>query len=197
VRVQPLGYLIRVLPEEIKFGRLKINLYLCLMKTNLPYCSSHVGVIGYQDSEIAKRETNDCVVRAFATSFEVPYDKAHKYVKEKFGRVDRKGTYGTVFKMVELAKKQTQINHKKIKPIGTKTTMRNYVVYSLEYKVKINGKKINRKMTVGTFIKENPIGTFFILVNRHAFTIKDGIVHGNYEDSVKRKRIVKHAFQIK
>jgi hypothetical protein len=99
--------------------------------------------------------------------------------------------------MVELAKKQTQINHKKIKPIGTKTTRGNSVVYSLEYKVKVNGKKVNRKMTVGTFINEYPIGTFFILVNRHAFTIKDGVVHGNYEDSVKRKRIVKHAFHIK
>ena len=167
------------------------------MKTNLPYCSSHVGVIGYQDSEIAKRETNDCVVRAFATSFEVPYDKAHKYVKEKFGRVDRKGTYGTVFKMVELAKKQTQINHKKIKPIGTSKTISNHKVYTLDYTVKVKGKKVNRQMTVGTFIKENPIGTFFVLVCGHAFTIKDGIVHGNYEDSTKKRKIMKHAFQIK
>jgi len=30
--VQPLGYLIRVLPEEIKFGGLKKRLYLCCMK---------------------------------------------------------------------------------------------------------------------------------------------------------------------
>jgi hypothetical protein len=52
-------------------------------------------------------------------------------------------------------------------------------------------------MTVGTFIKENPIGTFFVLVNGHAFTIKDGIVHGNYEDSTKKRKIMKHAFQIK
>jgi hypothetical protein len=167
------------------------------MKTNLPYCSSHIGVIGYQDSEIAKRETNDCVVRALASAFEISYDKSHKYVKEKFGRVDRKGTYGTVFKMVELAKKQTQINHKKIKPIGSKKTMGNSVVYTLDYKVKVNGKKVNRKMTVGTFIKENPIGTFFVIVDRHAFTIKDGIVHGNYDDSTKKRKIMRYAFQIK
>ena len=123
------------------------------MKTNLPYCSNNVGIIGYQGSEIAKKEKNDCVVRAFASSFEIPYDKAHKYVKEKFGRKDYCGTYGTVFKMVELAKKQTQINHKKIKPIGTSKTISYHKVYTLDYTVKVKGKKVNRQMTVGTFIK--------------------------------------------
>jgi hypothetical protein len=167
------------------------------MKTNLPYCSSNVGIVGYESSKIAKNETNDCVVRALASSFEIPYDKAHKYVKEKFGRVDRKGTYGTVFKMVELSKHQTQINHRKIKPIGSPKTISNRKVYTLDYKVKVKGKKVNRKMTVGTFIKENPIGTFFVLVDRHAFTIKDGTIHGNYEDSTKKRKIMKHAFQIK
>ena len=167
------------------------------MKNILPYCSNNIGIIGYQDSEIAKKEKNDCVVRAFASSFEIPYDKAHKYVKEKFGRKDYCGTYGTVFKMVELAKKQTQINHKKIKPIGTSKTVSYHNVYTLDYTVKVKGKKVNRQMTVGTFIKENPIGTFFVLVCGHAFTIKDGIVHGNYEDSTKKRKIMKHAFQIK
>ena len=52
-------------------------------------------------------------------------------------------------------------------------------------------------MTVGTFIKKNPIGTFFILVQGHAFTIKDGVVIGNYEDSTKKRRVIKHAFEIK
>jgi hypothetical protein len=66
----------------------------------------------------------------------------------------------------------------------------------LDYKVKLNGKKVSRQMTVGTFIKDNPEGTFFVLVNRHAFTIKDGIIHGNYEDSTKKRKILKHAFKI-
>jgi len=95
-----------------------------------------------------------------------------------------------------LAKKQIQINHKKIKPIGAKKPMGNSVVYSLDYKVKLNGKKVSRQMTVGTFIKDNPEGTFFVIVNRHAFTIKDGIIHGNYEDSTKKRKILKHAFKI-
>ena len=150
------------------------------MKNKLPYEATSKAIQGYSESVIAKSETNDCVVRAFASAFEIPYDRAHKYVKEKFGRKDYCGTYGTVFKMVELAKKQTQLNHKKIKPIGRPKTMSYHKVYSLNYTVKVKGKKVNRQMTVGTFIKENPIGTFFVLVDRHAFTIKDGIVHGNY-----------------
>jgi hypothetical protein len=75
--------------------------------------------------------------------------------------------------------------------------MSYHKVYSLNYTVKVKGKKVNRQMTVGTFIKEKPFGTFFVLVDRHAFTIKDGIVHGNYEDSTKKRKIMKHVFQIK
>ena len=52
-------------------------------------------------------------------------------------------------------------------------------------------------MTVGTFIKKNPIGTFFVIVKGHAFTIKDGVVIGNWEDAVKTKRPMRAAFQIK
>jgi hypothetical protein len=165
------------------------------MKTNLPYCSNNVGIIGYQDSEIAKKENNDCVVRAFASAFEISYDKAHKYVKEKFGRKDRCGTYGTVTTMNILLMKKTTINGKRITRLGDPIFM--YHTHSMKYKVKVKGEMVDRKMTVGTFIKENPIGTFFVLVDRHAFTIKDGIVHGNYEDSTKKRKIMKHAFQIK
>jgi hypothetical protein len=52
-------------------------------------------------------------------------------------------------------------------------------------------------MTVGTFTKQNPVGTFFLLVSRHAFTIKDGVVIGNREDSTKKKRVLLHAFEVK
>jgi hypothetical protein len=52
-------------------------------------------------------------------------------------------------------------------------------------------------MTVGTFIKKNPVGTFFILVKGHAFTIKDGVVIGNYEDAQKPRRVMLDAFEIK
>ena len=164
------------------------------MKNILPYESTSKAIKNYDDSAIAKKENRDCVVRAFASCFEIPYDTAHKYVKEKFGRKDRQGTYGTSFKMQELAKNRTQINYKKVKCLGK---VNNYNRRTLEYDVKVKGEKVKRKMTVGTFTKENPVGTFFMLISRHAFTIKDGVVIGNHEDSVRKKRVLLHAFEVK
>ena len=164
------------------------------MKDTLPYCTTEKAIKGYEESVIAKKETNDCVVRAFASCFDVSYNYAHGSVKDNFGRKDRQGTYGTVFKMQELAENRTQINYKKVKCVGK---LNNYRRSSLEYTVNVKGEKVNRKMTVGTFTKQNPVGTFFMLVSRHAFTIKDGVVIGNHEDSTKKKRILLHAFEVK
>jgi hypothetical protein len=164
------------------------------MKDALPYCTTEKAIKGYEESEIAKNETNDCVVRAFASCFEVSYNYAHGYVKDYFGRKNRQGTYGTVIKMTELAENRTQVNYKKVKCLGKVNESNKR---TLEYDVKVKGKKVKRKMTVGTFTKQNPVGTFFMLVSRHAFTIKDGVVIGNPEDSVMKKRRLLHAFEVK
>lgn len=163
------------------------------MKNKLPYEGN--AIKGYTESAIAKGETNDCVVRAFASAFEITYDKAHKYVKEKFGRKDRQGTYGTVSTLVKMADDRTTVNYKKVRPVGVRKS--STMVNSLSYNVTIKGEKKVRQMTVGTFVKQNPKGTFFVLVRQHAFTIKDGVVIGNPEDAVKTKKIMRCAFQIK
>ena len=164
------------------------------MKDSLPYCNTEKAIKGYEESQIAKNEKNDCVVRAFASCFDVSYNYAHGYVKDNFGRKNRQGTYGTVNKMTKLAENRTQVNYKKVKCVGK---LNNYNRRTLEYTVNVKGEKVNRKMTVGTFTKLNPVGTFFMLVTGHAFTIKDGVVIGNYEDSVKKKRTLLYAFQVK
>ena len=51
-------------------------------------------------------------------------------------------------------------------------------------------------MTVGTFVKQNPKGTYFILIRCHALTIKDGTIIGNLEDSQRKRAVIKHAFKI-
>jgi hypothetical protein len=166
------------------------------MKNQLPYESTGSAIKGYSDSVTARRETNDCVVRAFASAFDVTYDYAHKYVAEQFGRKPRKGTYYTASKITKLSEGVLKVNDKKIIPVGTKS---NSVVYpySLSYEVKVKGDVVKRQMTVGTFVKKNPKGTFFVLVKGHAFTIKDGVVIGNPEDAIKTKRPMRSAFQIK
>ena len=165
------------------------------MKNELPYCMTSEGIIGYSDSIIAKGEINDCVVRAFASCFDLQYDKAHKFVKEKFNRVDRQGTFHTVNSMMGLVVNKIQVNYKKVKRLGEKKDGLNN--YSLRYKVKTKEGFVMRSMTVGTFTKQNAAGTFFILVKGHAFTIKDGVVIGNKEDAKKLKRVILNAFEIK
>lgn len=54
-------------------------------------------VIAQSQSKLAKSERNDCVVRAFMMSLDLPYDKAHKFVSDKFNRTNRKGTYTSVY----------------------------------------------------------------------------------------------------
>ena len=170
-------------------------LYLCIMKNKLPYEATSKAIQGYSESVIAKSETNDCVVRAFASAFDVTYDRAHKYVAEKFGRQPKKGTYGTASKLVKMYDDRTTVNYKKVYPVGKRLT--DTMFGSLSYDVKVKGVTKRRNMTVGTFIKKNPKGTFIVLVSRHAFTIKDGVVIGNYEDAVKTKKIMRCAFEIK
>ena len=165
------------------------------MKNELPYEKTGNAIKGYTESAIAKGETNDCVVRAFASSFDVSYDYAHKYVAEEFGRKPRKGTYGTVRTLVKMADSLFKVNGKKVCPVGVRHN--DYMLRSLMYDVKVNGQIKKRNMTVGTFVKQNPKGTFFVLVRRHAFTIKDGVVIGNPEDATKTKKIMRCAFEIK
>jgi hypothetical protein len=165
------------------------------MTNKLPYEKTGNAIKGYCDSAIAKEETNDCVVRAFASSFDVSYDYAHKYVSDEFGRKPRKGTYGTVSKLVKMSDSLLKVNEKKIIPLGVRHN--DQMLKSLMYDVKVKGVTKKRNMTVGTFVKQNPKGTFLVLVRRHAFTIKDGVVIGNLEDSIKTKRPMRCAFEIK
>ena len=162
---------------------------------HLPYEATGKAIKGYSESETARRETNDCVVRAFASSFEVSYDYAHKFVADEFGRRPRKGTYGTISKLVKMADSLFKVNGKKVCPVGIRHN--DNMLRSLMYDVKVKGEIKKRNMTVGTFVKQNPKGTFFVLVRRHAFTIKDGVVIGNWDDAIKTKRPMRCAFEIK
>jgi hypothetical protein len=159
------------------------------MKNQLPYCKTSEAIKGYDNSSIAKSETNDCVVRAIASAFDLEYDRAHKFVADTFGRKPRQGTFGFGAGMAKIAEERIRIGRKCIKPVGKK--MESSIFHSLWYDVKVKGQKVTRQMTVGTFISKYPIGTFIITVKAHAFTIKDGVVIGNHDDAVqKRKRVL-------
>lgn len=147
----------------------------------LPYTATSQAIKGYQDSQLAKSERRDCVVRAIASAYNLEYDKAHKWVKETFNRQDKRGTYGFPQGMNKMSDTKTRLNRKVVKTIESAH-------------LKTNGGK--SQMTVGTFAKEYDKGTYIIRVTGHAFTIKDGSVIGNPDDATSLRKIVKNAWKI-
>lgn len=145
----------------------------------LSYLSSSSAIKDYSSSVIARSERNDCVVRAIASASDWDYDKAHSFVAKYFKRVSKKGTRFFNTTMSLLSKGNKRINRKKITTISNGEMM--------------NGKS---KMTVGAFVKLYKKGSYVVTVNGHAFTVKDGIVIGNIEDSIKKRRILKGAWKI-
>ena len=149
----------------------------------LPYIQTSTAIIGYSDSVIAKSEKNDCFVRAVASAYEIPYDDAHTWVKEKFNRKNRKGTYRVSTIMEQFSKNKETLNEKTIKDIWF---LRTYDSAKLKLK----------RTTLNQFIKKYPTGTYILLVKGHAFTLKNGAVIGNKNDATSMKKIVHNAYQI-
>ena len=153
------------------------------------YINSSNGIKNYENSVIAKGEANDCVVRAFASAFEIEYDEAHGIVAKEFRRVKRKGTFGFGVKMNLLDKNNVTFNGKKISKI-------THEYDSMLYSVKVNGVKTLRNTTTSYFLKKYPVGTYIVIVRGHAFTIKDGVVIGNYSDAKKTRKHILGAWKI-
>lgn len=169
------------------------------MKNELPHCKDSEGIIGYEESVIAKSETNDCVVRAFASAFTMNYDDAHSYVKTHFRRENRKGVqwYGSLMNRKALIREL--VNNKYLNAIGRETgvsSLNGAPIRTLSYPVKVKGEKKERKMTVGMFTKVYPKGTYILMVKGHTFTIKNGVVYGNESDSKKLKVGVIAAWEV-
>ena len=180
-------------------------------KTNVSYIDTDDAIKGVSQSTIAKSETNDCCVRAFASVTESPYDDAHTYVKKIFKRKKGEGTPRFPLTMSERVGLKT-LNGYKYKELKNhdKTTFKKRVRYYCdwddEFKYRYEedtldskyyplittyGKTRASQMTVGTFIKEYNVGRYLIHVRGHAFTIIDGVVVGNPCDSKQLKcRIV-------
>ena len=149
--------------------------------------SSSSYIIGYSDSKIAKSETNDCVVRSFASAFKVTYDDAHQFVATKFNRKNRKGTARFVATMNNMSNHHQNLLGKTLRRLGDGTS-KNSMRFS-------DGSKL-RNMTTFQFLRKYPKGTYMVTVSGHAFTIHNGVVIGNHEDVLKTKRVILHAWEV-
>ena len=160
------------------------------MNNEIKYIPKKDAIIGYSDSVIAKNETNDCAVNAISSAFQMHYDRAHEFVKEKFGRENRKGTRFFVGGMRRMENDGQDINLKSFESMGDQHGR-------MAYDVKVKGEVVKRKMTTGTFIKKYPVGRYLVVVNGHAFAIINGEVVGNEEDAKMKKRVIVSAFKVK
>jgi hypothetical protein len=134
-----------------------------------------------KNSNIAYRETNDCTVRAIASSVGWEYDTAHKFVEDRFGREFGKGTDRFISTLTVLVMGTLKLNGKVI-------TVVPYTHYMLQS---------SPKLTVGSFIKTHRMGTYILAVDGHVFSISDGgIIGGNTEDAIKLRRLVKAAWEV-
>jgi len=156
-----------------------------------------------EKSEIAKKEKNDCVVRAFANAFEVNYNMAHVFVSKRFNRKKGKGTKFFNSTLKKLSKKPITFD-----PAGQLDLFnQDGKTFNIEHvgdQPKLGGKLVNRRYkhkkvayTVKAFAQKFNKGTYIILVHKHAFTIKDGVLidNGSYQFNGYR-RVVESAFKV-
>jgi hypothetical protein len=131
-------------------------------------------------SELAKKENNDCVVRAFMCALNVSYDQAHNYIKTKMNRKDGNGTYVNAYAKNIIG---TTKNGLKISFIGTHPSRAFMKTAFGSDKVLVNKKyKKATGFTLKSFMEANPVGRFVLIVQGHAVAVVNGVLYGNSDE---------------
>lgn len=147
-------------------------------------------VKGYSTSDKAKTENNDCVVKAMAAALELDYDTAHDLVRTEMKRPNRKGT-----KTVEIKNAMKRFSENGLEVAGMKFDVQSCSKDRVTNRYKLYGETVFRKKTVKSFIQSNPKGNFMVLVSRHAFAVKDGVLIDNKGEEFRPTRKVECAFE--
>tara|TARA_R110000737_G_scaffold320617_1_gene332240 strand:+ start:250 stop:780 length:531 start_codon:yes stop_codon:yes gene_type:complete len=156
-------------------------------------------------SKLAGNEKNDCFVRACSNAFDVSYEQAHEFVKEKFNRKTGKGT-----KMCNLTMKGLTNETIEFKPEGQLSLFnenggKRIGIKHIGDTPKLGGRLINKDYThkkvaytVKTFMQKFKRGTYILLVNKHALVCKGGVIFDNGDmQFTGYRRPVEAAFLIK
>jgi hypothetical protein len=130
-----------------------------------------------ESSKLAQVEDNDCVVRAFMVALDITYDQAHAWVKKGLNRKSRKGTFMNAYSKNIIGKTK---NGKKISFIGIHPS-RAFMKHSFgSNKPLVNTKyKKPTGYTLKSFIENNPVGRFVLIVQGHAVAVVNGVLYGN------------------
>ena len=133
-----------------------------------------------EQSKLAKNEDNDCVVRAFMSALDISYEQAHAWVKKELKRQDRKGTFMNAYAKNIIGKTK---NGKKISFMGVHPS-RGFMKHSVgSNKVLVNPKyKKQTGYTLKSFMENNPVGRFVLIVQGHAVAVVNGVLYGNSDE---------------
>lgn len=135
-----------------------------------------------KSSKVYNGETDDCTVFAIANAFGLDYDTAHQEVSKRFDRHPRAGVPAR--KLIEGLKEGTTINGKTI--VERRVPKTTYKVY---------GEEVVRNVRLGSFVRENPQGTYLILLRGHILVAKEGTVLDNLINTTD-KSIVRFVFKV-
>lgn len=130
-------------------------------------------ITGLEKSRYRYNESNDCVVKAFAILFGIPYDEAHGFTRAFFDRRERNGTQNfpsCMLKMVGSKNFSFNGTIRRVKLIG------NYTI-----------NKIQSNYTKGIYL----VGT-----NNHVSVLFDGNWI-DYPNNVKPKQLVFELYEFK
>ena len=153
------------------------------LKTNNKYAEFN--------SEIAKRENNDCMVRALATAADVDYDTAHKFAKDVFQREDRKGTMNAMITAAFLKAEEAGMQ------VGKKMLAVSVLgKHHIKNRYKLYGEIVWRQKTLKSFIETHQKGTYMVMVAGHALTVKDGELLDWGNMAYKPTRKVQAAYRV-
>ena len=143
------------------------------------------------DTELARNEKNDCVVRSVASAADIAYRTAHNFCKEYFGREDKRGTnnMNIVTQMMLAETTGIELEGKKF---GVRVLGKN----EIKNRYKLKGEVIFRKKTLKSFISTHMKGTYLIMIANHALTVKDGEVYDWDNNKFKPTTKVLSAYEL-
>jgi hypothetical protein len=135
-----------------------------------------------KQSKLAQQENNDCVVRAFMSALDIPYDQAHAWIKKNMNRVDKKGTFTVAYGKNVIGKTK---NGYKVSYLGSHPSKEYFNTRIGSTKILKNKQyKKTTGYTLKSFMENNPVGRFVLIVQGHAVAVVNGVLYGNTNENV-------------
>ena len=142
------------------------------------FVNSNILALETSANGLAARETNDCVVRAFMSALDIPYNQAHAWVKKHMKREDRRGTYTAIYYPNILSR---QKNGRTVKWYGSTPSYKWMGSGSIKGGTLQNPRYKNKNAgyTLKAFVADHPEGNFVVIVEGHAVAVCNGKLYAN------------------